>query len=223
MIMFRKSYTLIILFLATSSVFGQGIKFGIFFDPMVTWWKSDVSDVTVEKARLGFDFGLSADYYFSENYAFATGISLFNTGGTLKYLHNDLILFTNDGKEPIAPGSTVKYKMQYVKIPVALKFKTHRIGRFIYSANLGFDPMIRVSTRVEFTDTDHLLTSATANKETKLFNLGWHIGAGAQYSLGGDVAVYGGLSFMNTFIDITRPAHDNITSNNLGFRIEIMF
>jgi len=223
--MFRKSYTLnvIILFLATTSVFGQDVKFGVFFDPVVTWWKSDVSDVTVEKARLGFDFGLSADCYFSENYAFATGISLFNTGGTLKYRHDDLILYTKDGDVPIASGSTVKYKIQYVKIPVALKFKTHRIGRFVYSANLGFDPMVRVSTRVEFNDTDNHIKSATANKETKLFNLGWHIGGGAQYSLGGDVAVFGGLSFMNTFVDITRPAHDQITSNHLGFRIGIMF
>jgi len=214
-----KSYTLIILFLASTSVFGQGVKFGIFFDPVVTWWKSDVSDVMVEKARLGFDFGMSADCYFSENYAFATGISLFNTGGTLKYLHNDLTLYTNDGKVEIASGSTVKYKIQYVKIPVALKFKTHRIGRFVYSTNLGFDPMVRVSTRVDFNG----LENVTANKETNLFNLGWHFGAGAQYSLGGDVAVFGGLSFMNTFIDITRPAHDNITSNHLGFRIGIMF
>jgi hypothetical protein len=217
--MVRKSYTFIILFLVTSSVFGQGVKFGVFFDPVATWWKSDVSDVTVEKARLGFDFGMTADYYFSENYAFATGISLFNTGGTLKYRHDDLTLYTKDEEVKIISGSTVKYKIQYVKIPFALKFKTHRIGRFVYSANLGFDPMIRVSTRLNFNGFENV----TANKETKLFNLGWHIGAGAQYSLGGDVAVFGGLTFMNTFVDITRPAHDNITSNNLGFRVGILF
>ena len=213
----------VILLLATGSVFGQDIRFGVFFDPVVTWWKSDVSDVTVEKARLGFDFGMSADYYFAKNYAFATGISLYNTGGTLKYLHPDRVLYTRDGNVPVEPGGTVTYKIQYVKVPVAFKFKTHRIGRFVYSTHLGFDPMIRVSTHVGLNDLNNDLKKVSANKETKLFNLGWHFGAGAQYSLGGELAVFGGLQYMNTFVDITKPAHDKITSNNLFLRIGIMF
>ena len=221
--MFRKIFIVLILSLSTGSVFGQGIKFGVFFDPVVTWWKSDVDDVTVGNARLGFDFGISADYYFARNHAFATGISLFNTGGTLKYMHPNLVLHTKDGKVPIEPGGTVKYNVQYMKVPIALKFKTHRIGRFVYSTNLGFDPMIRVSTRVDLNDTNNHFKNVTANQETKPFSLGWHFGAGTQYSLGGDVELFGGLSFRNTFVDITRPAHDKITSRNLVFCIGIMF
>ena len=216
---FRKIHVLIIVLMASGSVFGQGVKFGVFFDPTVTWWKSDVSDVMAEKARLGFDFGISADYYFAKNYAFATGISLFNTGGTLKYTHPNLTLHTRDENVRIEPGTTVKYNIQYMKIPFALAFKTHRIGRLVYSANLGFDPMIRVSTRVDFNN----FKKISAPKETNLFNLGWHFGAGAQYSLGGDLALIGGLSFMNTFADITQPSHDKITSNNLVLRIGILF
>ena len=83
--MFRKLHIVVILFLATGTVFGQGFKFGVFFDPTITWLRSDVSDVKRDKARVGFDLGMSADYYFSQNYAFASGISLFNIGGTLKY------------------------------------------------------------------------------------------------------------------------------------------
>ena len=220
---FGKNHIVVILLFATDSIFGQGIRFGVFFDPAVTWWKSDVKDVTVEKARLGFDFGMSADYYFAKNYAFATGISLFNMGSTLKYTHSDFVLHTKDEDIPVEPGGTVKYRIQYVKIPVALKFKTHRIGRFVYSTHLGFDPMMRITTRVDLNDANNHLKNLTATGETQLFNLGWHFGIGAQYSLGGEVAVFGGLSFMNTFVDITKSAHDEITSNNLLFRIGIMF
>ena len=207
-----------ILFLATGSVFGQGIRFGIHIDPAITWLSSDVSDVSSGRAQAGFDFGLFADYYFAQNYAFATGVSLFNTGGELKY-DKGISLHTKDGNKIIDPGGTVKYKIQYVKIPVALKFKTIEIGRFTYSANLGLDPMIRVSTRVNFRD----VKDVHANQETKLFNFGWHFGLGGQYSLGGETAIFAGLFFMNTFTDITKPAHDKITSNNLLFRMGIVF
>ena len=213
-----KSCLFLILFLAAGSVFGQEFRFGVFFDPAITWLKSDVKDVTPDGVRLGFDLGMSADYYFAQNYAFATGISLFNTGGALQYAQG-ITIRTKNEKLLLAPGEKVKYKLQYVKIPVAMKFKTHMIGRFVYFANPGFDPMIRVSARADLKGMDNV----KVNEEIKLFNLGWHFSLGAQYSLGQDVSLMGGVTFMNTFVDITTPAHDMITSNHLVFRIGVLF
>jgi hypothetical protein len=222
--MHRKISIAIILFLATSSVFGQVFRFGILFDPTITWLRSDVKDVTRDKARIGLDIGMKADYYFSWNYAFASGISLFNMGGTLKYV-NGISLNTRDEKVNIDPGGLVKYMVQYVKIPAAMKFKTSEIGRITYSADLGFDPMIRLSTRVNYWDKDdkNVVKNIKANKETKFMNLGCHFGGGAQYSLGGDASIFAGLSFMNTFMDMTKQSHAKITSNNLVIRIGVMF
>ena len=207
-----------VLFLVANVSFGQVFRFGIHLDPMMTWLRSDVKDVTRDRARIGWDIGMIADCYFSRNYAFSSGVSLLNTGGSLRYARG-ITLTTNDGKAEVAPGGTVKYQVQYVKIPAAMKFKTGQIGRFTYSANLGLDLMTRVATRVNFDDAKRI----KANKETKLLNLGCHFGGGAQYSLGGDASVYGGISFMNTFLDMTKPSHDKITSNNLVVRIGIMF
>ena len=217
--MFRKVYIVGILLFTTGFVFGQGFKFGIMFDPAITWLRSDVKNVLPEKAYLGFDLGLTADGYFSKNYAFATGISLFNTGGTLKYVNGIEKFRTKDGNVQIKPGGNVKYRVQFVKIPVAMKFKTHTIGRFVYSANLGFDPMLRVSARADFNDEN----GTNVNDEIKFLNMGWHFGGGAHYSLGGEVALFFGLSYMSTFLDMTQPAHDMITTNHLFFRIGMMF
>jgi len=216
--MFRKIYMISFLFLATSSTFGQKVKFGILIDPTITWLRSDVSDVTRDKAHLGIDVGMSIDYFFSENYAFVTGISMFNMGGTLKY-DKGITLRTKEGNMTVEQGRKVKYNVQYVKIPLALKFKTNEIGHITYSANLGIDPMIRVSTKIDFDD----FKGIKGNKETKLINLGWHFGLGAHYSLGDETAIFGGLSFMNTFIDLTKPSHDHITSNNVMLRIGVLF
>ena len=216
--MSKKIYIAVVLFLVAGQTFGQGFKFGVLFDPTITWLRSDVSDVSRENARIGFDLGMSADYYFSQNYAVSSGVSLFNMGGTLNYA-DGIILNTKDGNISVAKNGNVKYKVQYIKIPAAFKFKTHMIGRIVYSANLGFDPMIRVSTRASYSD----VKNVKANKETKLFNFGCHFGVGAHYSLGEDASIFGGLSFMNTLVDMTKPAHDKITSNNLIFRIGVMF
>lgn len=216
--MFRKIIIIIVLFFAVNSLFGQNLKMGILIDPTITWLRSDVKDVSRDKARMGIDIGMSLDYFFTENYAFSTGISLFNMGGTLEY-DKGITLRCKDDDVRVEPGGKVKYKVQYIKIPAALKFKTSEIGQIVYSANLGLDPMIRVSTRVDVDDVKNI----KANKETKLFNLGWHFGMGAQYMLGDNASLFAGLSFLNTFFDITKPAHDKITSNNLIIHIGVMF
>ncbi len=218
MIMLKKYGIAAFLCFISFSSFGQGVKLGVFFDPTITWLKSDVSDVHRAKARMGFDFGLMVDYYFAPNYAFSTGLSLFNVGGTLRY-DNGITLHTRDGNEEIPSGGTVKYKVQYIKLPIALKLKTHRIGRFVYYANLGFDPMVKVSAKANYGDEKNI----GAGDEIKTFNIGFHIGGGVEYSLGQEASLMFGLTYMNLFADMTSPSHDKISANNLIFRIGVNF
>jgi hypothetical protein len=215
---FKRVGLILFFVLSAVSISAQEFQFGILFDPAITWLRSDVADVTRDRARTGFDLGLVIDRYFSENYAISTGVSLLNIGGTLKY-DNEFSLHTKDENVVIAPGGKVKYKIQYFKIPAALKFKTHMMGRMVYSANVGLDLMVRMAARADYND----VSNAKVNKEIKLFNVGWHFGGGVQYSLGGDTSVFGGLSYMNTFMDMTKPSHEKITSNNLMLRIGVLF
>ena len=215
-----KKICIIVLFLfAAKPFFGQGFKFGVFFNPAVTWLKSDVQDIKPQNAHPGFDFGMSVNYFFAQNYAFATGVSLFNTSGTLKYENGATFKVKNGEPKNLEQGENIKFRIQYVKIPIGLKFKTHRIGRMIYSANLGFDPMIRTTQRADFKEEKKI----DLDKEIKFFNMGWHFGGIAAYSLGGEAAVYGGLAFMNTFTDITQHSRDKISSGNVMLRIGVLF
>jgi len=214
-----------LLFFAAKPVFGQeGFKFGVLLDPTIVWLKSDVDEVVSENPRLGFNFGMSLDYFFAQNYAFATGVSIFNTGGSLIYANGiDEFLIKGD-TVAIAPGSMIKYNIQYVKIPLALKFKTHRIGRMVYSANMGFDLMARTTANGVFEDAGKVsYDKVNVNNEVKLFNMGWHFGGLIAYSLGGDAEIFFGASFLNTFLDITMPSRDMITSRNLVLRFGMFF
>jgi len=224
--MFKKSYIVLIftLLLVTRTLFGQGFSLGIFFDPTVTRLQSDISSVEPGKASLGFDFGMTVDYFFAENYAFASGISVFNTGGTLKYKEGIEKFYLSDKIVEISKGEDIKYNVQYVKIPLGLKLKTHLFGRMVYSANLGFDVMFRASANAHFEDSSgETYNGINVSKEIKASSLGWHFGGTASYHLGGDAFLYGGLAIMNTFTDMTTPEGDKITSQNLFFRIGMTF
>lgn len=219
----KRLYIIIILLFAAEYTIGQGrLKFGVLFDPTITWLQSDNMNVTPKKIHAGFNFGVSVDYYFANNYAFATGVSLFNTGGTLTYTDGVARFRTNQDEVSIKPGSDITYRIQYVKIPLGLKFKTHRIGRYVYFANLGVNPMARALARADFTDeNDKEYDSVNVNNEVNFFNMGWFFGGGASYSLGGNAAIFAGINFMSTFIDMT--SRDFITSRNLSLRIGVLF
>lgn len=217
--MYRYMVPVILFLFLFPSAFGQGMKFGIFVDPVVSWMRSDVSEIQRDKARLGLDVGLMADYYFANNYAFASGISLFMTGGTMKYDNGIKLHVKGDSDNQVPAGKKVLYKIQYLKIPLGLKLKTHRIGRFVYFANLGLDPMIKIAARADYLSYENI----GIGKEINNFNIAYHIGGGIKYPLGADAALVFGLSYMNVFADVTSPSNDRITINNLMFRIGITF
>ena len=67
------------------------VRFGAYFAPNVSWMKpvSAKSDnglyrVTSGGSKVGYTWGLLADYFFTENYGIATGFQLNTTGGTIK-------------------------------------------------------------------------------------------------------------------------------------------
>jgi hypothetical protein len=60
-----------------------------------------------------------------------------------------------------------------------------------------------------------------------IFNLGYYIGMGAEYSLGGSTAICIGLYYTNGFLDVTTD-HDNqpsdkVIMNNVALNLGIIF
>jgi hypothetical protein len=169
-----------------------------------------------------------ADFHFAKNYAFSSGIALFTTGGTLRY-HSETELKTASSTFVLQSNSDVLYKLQYVTVPVGLKMSTPVIGRFRYYADLGFDPMIRVRAKSDFSFYDFATSAHSIHKDVnvkpniRLFALGYHLGGGLCYPIGGDAAIVGGFTFMNLFTGITKDHSSKITSNHILLRIGMFF
>jgi opacity protein-like surface antigen len=200
----------------------QKLRFSIFVNPCFNWLSSDVKSVKSEGATFGFDAGLTMDKFFAPNYAFSTGISIGSLGGNLRY--SDSTNFrTHTGDVIVPPNTDVKFKLQYITIPVGLKFKTNEIGYFTYFAHLGFTLQANIKATGTTSGISHALDNDNIGEEIGFFNLGYHFGGGAEYSLGGNTAIVIGFTYTNGFIDITQNPDDKITTSSFAIRLGVLF
>jgi len=201
----------------------QKISFGIHADPLLSWFTTDVREVSNNGARAGFNFGLNFNNYFSKNYSFSTGINLISAGGSLTPSDTTVYEFTNFNTT-VPSGKPVIYKIQYLSIPVGLKLQTNQIGYVTFFTDLGLDPKVVISSKADIPYLD--IRGENAAKLVNLFNLSYHITAGIEYSLGGSTALVAGLGFDNNFFDITTDngrIKDKVSHKILSFRLGINF
>ncbi|MCD4834151.1 MAG: PorT family protein [Bacteroidales bacterium] len=215
----KKYLFIAILALISVKAFSQSTRFTVFVDPQFSWMSSDIKTVESDGSKFGVNIGLNLDKFFAPNYALMTGISIDNTGGNLTF-EDDKKIKISGTDTTLNPGSTVHYKLQYINIPLGLKLKTNEIGYLTFFTHLGINGGINIKATGEVDDFE--LDSENISEEIKLFNLGYYIGAGAEYSIGGNSAIILGLTYTNGFIDITDDS-DKVTLGNFAIRIGILF
>ena len=123
--------------LFASSAMAQGMRFGVFFDPQISWFNSDHKDFDPNGPEFGYRIGFTADNFFAERYAFSTGLSINSLSGNIRYATDGYSLKTNDGKYSIAKNANVKARIQYLSVPLELKFKTIEIGYNTFYVHMG--------------------------------------------------------------------------------------
>lgn len=218
-----KKYLFIsILLISSVQLFAQktNLRFTVFVDPKFSWMKSDYNSIDNDGSKLGVNIGLNVDNFFADNYALMSGISIDNTGGNLKF-ENAKTLQTGSGEENLPAGSVINYKLQYINIPLGLKLKTNEIGYWTFFTHLGLNGGINIKATAEVDDFE--LENENISDEVRLFNLGYFIGAGAEYSIGGNAAIVAGLTYTNGFVDITDGQDSKVTLSNIAIRIGVLF
>jgi hypothetical protein len=216
---------LIILLLMSGRLEAQNISFGIFADPVISWFSSDIKETQNDGARAGFNFGFTFNRYFTNNYAFSTGINILNAGGRLinRSAETMDMKFNNLSAE-LLPGKAVVYKVQYLSVPVGLKFKSNQIGYITFFTDIGIDPKVVIGGKADIPPN---IKGEAALNELRKFNMSYHVIAGIEYSLGGSTAMVLGLGFENNFLDVTKDINnqptDKVTHNILKFRIGVNF
>jgi opacity protein-like surface antigen len=227
----------------TDEIFST-FRFALFLGPTFNTLKPTASSadnyaITKGKSHVGFSFGINADYNMNERYTIYTGLGMDWRGGSIEALHDATPISTGYVK-----SADVKYKkMQYLSVPLGLKMKAVEFDKIKVFAQTGFDLGFLLSQKGDFT---FVTVAPSGNDSTytrqneKLggyatvvpFNLGWCIGAGAEYELSEKNSFYGAILYRNGFIDATTPktndkgarfSDGNIRSNSVVIRIGYFF
>jgi len=214
----KKYLFIVILFCFSQALYSQNeFTFTVFGEPQISWMTPDSKDVESDGSLLSFNAGFNFDNFFAEKYAYSTGLSINSIRGKLLYKETKNI-DASDTTYRLS-NEVVNYSLQYINIPLGLKFKTIEIGYSKFFAHLGLDAAINIKSSADLPDVEDVNVS----KDINWYNLGYYIGGGLEYSLGGSTALVGGITYKNGFMDITKSNDNKVTSGTVSFRMGILF
>ena len=81
--------------------------------------------------------------------------------------------------------------------------------------------MININARI--TSEDESLDKVSIKESIHIFNLGYHVGAGVEYRLGGSTSVIGGIRWVSGFTNVTEQDGANISLNAISINLGILF
>ena len=203
--------------------FAQGdLRLSFSGGPSINWLAADDKNVDRGSASIGFDFGLTADYYFTfeQKYAFSTGLYIVSSGGQLRYLPGDTFRFAGQN---LANNTKVTFSLRYLEVPTVLKLKTSQFHRTNYWGQFGLSSFINIGAKGN--SSDGKLDRDKINDEVRLFNLALNVGAGIEYDLGSRNALSVGVILKNGFFDVTsnKQIDDSTFLHSLQLKVGLIF
>ncbi|PCJ63646.1 MAG: hypothetical protein COA58_16040 [Bacteroidetes bacterium] len=207
--------------LVTQLSFAQGeFRFGLKGAANFGWIGGTNKTIDNGGTTLGFGYGIMGDYYFKPNYGLSTEILLSQINSKVKL--NEPQTFKDTSAKGSVTGMEYEMKLQYLEIPISMKFRTKEIGDMTYWGNFGFSPGFLFNAKGSITadnlpqyikdkdPSDFNLNEAEGDVfETNefddkvfLFRFPLIIGGGIEYQMAGSTSLQGGIRFTNSFTDM---------------------
>lgn len=216
----KATYLFFLMMLITVSVHAQRMRFSISGNSKFCWFNSKSESINLKGAIVGLSPQLGLDYFFAGKYAISSGILVENSGGKLSY--TDTISFKANNEQKLLPaGTVIKYRLQYLGVPIGLKLKTQEIGYSTFFVNFGLTPLFNIKSRVY--NTGVFPDKANAKNEIRALNINYFFSSGIEYSLGGNTALIGGVRYSAGFMNISSRARDKLHTRSIGLHAGILF
>lgn len=200
----------------------KGFSFGFKFGPNFDWVGSKTGAAINQGTKTGFDIGVVAEYYFTENYALVTGVNVNFLGG--KYNFEDMRnISTIDTVTDYKLGTVGRqFKTTVYEIPLMLKMVTPELGNLPLRAYaqvggaFGYTQRVKVKdtfTLGDINDNDYRATKGEYNP----FHAALRIGVGAEYALVETTRVFAGIYFSHDFLNSISTGGAGIASNYVKY------
>lgn len=196
--------------------------FGLGVTPSLAWLHPSSDDLSGDGSKIGFNYGLITEFGFTDNYAFATGISVDYKGGKLR---------SKDEIPYVVPPDTVlntdfasyNYTIRYIEIPATLKMKTNPIGYIRYFGQFGLAPGFLIGAKGTVKYGNYVLVDNEDAKDLiNNFNISLVIGLGIEYNLSGNTNLLLGVLYKNGFSDVVNK-EGKANANTIGLNVGILF
>lgn len=192
----------------------SNFRFGIHGTPNIAYIGTD--DPSFEtSSKLKFNFGLIGEYYFSDHYAIASGITVANRGGEMSYSNPE----AQETTLRSLPG--IEFKSTFLQIPLRLKMTTREFGYFTGFAEFGGSLDFNIDEEVQFPD--NFPDARKDDDYVNLFNAMFQVGAGVEYALGGNTSLLAGIYYNRSLVDNIEDDLDNFdefTSSDYEYRFD---
>ncbi|MDQ8004681.1 MAG: porin family protein [Pedobacter sp.] len=217
----KKTLFALLFTFASASLFAQDasqIRLGLTAHPNFGFLK--VENGKGNGLSTGFTYGLMSDFEFAENYCFATGLTVTTING-----EGEIINFSpyHTAAAGANTAYNVKYKMQYLQIPLSIKLKTDEKDDMKWYGQFGLTTDFRIGARqdVEQGNTP-LADDIKATDNTKFLRAGMIIGGGVEYRLSGKTSLLGGITYNNGLTNIAKKPH-SVKNHFVALNIGVFF
>lgn len=215
---------IIVLWLGIAGLQAQNkYSFGFEAAPHISWASSNTNKVENNGTAFGIKYGLRGDKFFGDNYAITSGLMISHTNINLTY--NDSIEFNAIDDDFIADsGTNVTYHLNYIEIPVGLKFQSNEIGYIRVLFEGGFIPAFELRSKISADDYD--VDKQELQEGTIPIALSYYFEGGISYSLGAQLAIKSTIFYSSGMFDITSDEgdrDDRISHNAVGMKLGLIF
>jgi hypothetical protein len=227
MIQMKQLLTGLLLTFLTVTAFAQqkpepyyGFRLGLTAHPTFGWAKPE--NGKGNGFSLGFSYGLLADFNFAENYSFATGLTVTSINGKTSEINPSP--YYDAAAYPNPALYDLKYKMQYIEIPLTLKLKTDKIGDVRWYGQFGLSNGFNISARQDVSVAGKsIVKDQHIKKDTNFYRAGLIVGAGLEYDVARSTSITTGLTFNNGFTDISSASGRSVRSHYVGLNFGVFF
>ncbi|MEH6306107.1 porin family protein [Olivibacter sp. CPCC 100613] len=187
------------------------ISLGITLSPNMNWLRYGDFDVKSNTAKIGYNYGLVADFAFSENYYFSSGLLIENLRAQSETYQNGNDFVINN------------YKLQYAQIPLGVKLKSTQRYYRSYYGQFGFTLGVKLSAKQEILNSNRVVVQESDNMKggADIFRLGLQIGGGVEWLLDHNLRFMTGLSFNNGFTRVVK--HGGANNSYFALNLGILF
>lgn len=187
-------------------------------------WLSPENEKLVENTGMGFSYkiGGELDKNIGENFSFCFALQYGRNSASLSFTDTIFNFKTDNGNYIIPAKNKISYKMNFVDVPIFLKFKTNEIGGIRYLLKAGANFSVGLTPRANFTginkdnfnitDDNLIIQNLSAYPAESVekavikgavtpINFGVVIGGGIEYDFGGGARLLVELNYNRNLID----------------------